>query len=254
MQGSIRAERIDPRTSLGAEESFVGKVLLPGEVAGVTIRHCIARRGRLISLEEELGKVHVRVFLHGSGNLAIGSCGYAIDGIGVAALTRDPPAVVESTSDRLEFLDIALDVDAADEDELSKHAAQLPYFRLYSDCPVYREEIKSAKTVSRTLVPPDLLPRFSMGSVQTTGPDIVHAHQHAMLEQFFFGLQGNSCRVQADGQGISFGDNVLVHIPLGSLHSVSVEHAHVLHYLWLDYFRHQEDMSYISQAHIPVKQ
>jgi hypothetical protein len=250
----ISAEQIHLETMLAPDRPFAGRVLLPGEVAGVTIHHYAARRGKPLPLDEEFGKVHIRVFLYGSGNLTVGPRGYAIDEIAVAALTRDPPAIVESTSDRLEFLDITLDLDPADEDELSKHAAQLPYFRQYSDCPVYREEIKSIKTVSRTLVPPDLLPRFCMGSVQTTGPDIVHPHQHAMLEQFFFGLQGNSCHLQADDQEISFGENVLVHIPLGSLHAVRVEHAHALHYLWLDFFRHQEDVHYISQAHIPVKQ
>jgi mannose-6-phosphate isomerase-like protein (cupin superfamily) len=239
----IRAERTD---------LFTGRVLLPGEVRGVAIRHCVAKGGRPLALEEEPGKVHVRVFMSGSGKLTIGSRGYTVSEIAVAIAARNAPAAMEPGTDFLEFLDIVLDLEQADEKELLEHIDRLPYFRPYSECEIYGEEIKSAKTVSRTLVPPDVLPRFSMGSVQTTGPDIVGAHQHVMLEQFFFGLHGNSCHVQADDQEMYFGEDMLLHIPLGSLHGVRVESGHTLHYLWLDFFRRQEDMSYISQVHLPV--
>jgi hypothetical protein len=248
----IRAERIYSRTALGSEDSLAGRVLLPGEVRGVAIRHCVAKRGRPLVLEEEPGELHVRVFLSGSGKLTIGSRGYMVNEIAVAAAARDSRAVVEPGTDFLEFLDIVLDLELADEKELAKHTGRLPYFLPYSDCEIYREKIKSAKTVSRTLVPPDVLPRFSVGSVETTGPDVVGAHQHAMLEQFFFGLHGNSCHVQADDQEMYFGEDMLLHIPLGSLHAVRVEPGHALHYLWLDFFRRQEDTSYIAQVHIPV--
>ena len=55
-----------------------------------------------------------------------------------------------------------------------------------------------------------------------------------MLEQLFFGLPDNNCFVRADDDEIPFGENVLLHIPLGSNHSVRVEPGHKLHYLWLD--------------------
>jgi mannose-6-phosphate isomerase-like protein (cupin superfamily) len=253
MANTIRAKRIPSPAVLGANVPFTSEVLLPGEVEGMSIRYCRAKSGRPIFLEEQHGTVHVRVFLGGSGKLTIGSRAYALNEIAVAATERNLSANLESVSSFIGFLDIAIDVSPADEDERSKHREQLPYVRRYSDCETYKEEIKSAKTISRTLLPADILPRFSMGSVQTTGPDVVGAHRHGMLEQFFFGLAGNSCHVRADDQELDFGEDMLLHIPLGSLHEVHVEPGHELHYLWLDFFRRQEDMSYIEQTHHPVR-
>ena len=118
----------------------------------------------------------------------------------------------------------------------------------YSGCPTYREAIKSSRTVSRTIVPQGPVPRFCMGSVQVTGPDVVAAHRHPMLEQLFFGLPGNRCTLSADEDRIAFGELSLVHIPRGSSHGVTVEEGYGLHYLWMDFFE-GDDMSYISEHH-----
>jgi hypothetical protein len=238
---------------LARDGQFAEKRLLPEEVAGVTIRYCVLRKGKRISLEAQRNKARALMFLVGECQLTIASFEYAIGEMAVAAAAPNAPTTVESISQTVEFMDILLDLTSGDEGELSRNGGRLPYFRTYSECEVYREEIKSAKTVSRTLIPPNLLPRFSMGSVQTTGPDVVQAHQHAMLEQFFFGLPGNSCHVRADAHEIPFGESALLHIPRGSLHGVRVEENHALHYLWLDFFLRQEDMSYISETHIPIE-
>ena len=88
-----------------------------------------------------------------------------------------------------------------------------------------------------------------MGSVETEGPDIVDRHEHPMLEQLFFGLKGNECLVAADDLSLEFTEDMLLHIPLGSSHGVEVSKEKKLHYLWLDFFMNQDDMSYISEAH-----
>jgi hypothetical protein len=75
-----------------------------------------------------------------------------------------------------------------------------------------------------------------MGTVETVGPDSVGAHEHPMLEQLFLGLVGNKCTVYADDTQVEFLEHSLLHIPLGSRHSVSVEEGESLHYVWMDFF------------------
>ena len=111
---------------------------------------------------------------------------------------------------------------------------------------------KSEKTISRMLVPEDIVPRLSIGSVQTTGPDMIAAHRHPMLEQLFYGIQGNSCHVIADDYETDFGERTLLHIPLGSTHSVRVDKGQQLHYIWMDFFKHQKDLAYITDSHIII--
>ncbi len=251
MTEPIKAESVNPDEML-AQSGSAERTLLPDELPGVAVRYCALKEGNRITLKPRSDAVRVLFFVGGKGCLTIDSHGFEIGEMAVAAASRNAAAAVESTSAAISFLDIELKLVPEDKDELSSNEKKLPYFRPYSECEAYREAIKSAKTVSRTLIPPHLLPRFTMGSVQTTGPDAVNAHQHAMLEQLFFGLQGNNCSVQADAREISFGEGMLLHIPLGSLHGARVEEGAALHYLWLDFFMRQEDMGYIAEKHLPM--
>ena len=133
------------------------------------------------------------------------------------------------------------------EKEREKHKSL--YFKAFSECPVYTEEIKSAKTLNRMILPERLIPRFCIGTVETTGPDEVGAHEHPMLEQLFLGLPGCKCTVRANEASILLVENMILHIPLGSMHSVSVEEGEKLSYIWLDFFKTIEGQDYISEQH-----
>jgi len=128
-----------------------------------------------------------------------------------------------------------------------------PFFVRYSQCEGYTEAIKSPRTISRTIVPPKTIPRFCMGSVEASGPDVVAPHSHPMLEQLFFGLPGNACEVTADGAVAPLGDRALLHIPLGSWHGVRVIAGSRIHYIWMDFFRSEEDLAYIQDQHKPIE-
>jgi len=133
------------------------------------------------------------------------------------------------------------------EKELDMH--ENLYFKAFSECPVYTEEIKSAKTLNRMILPERLVPRFCIGTVETTGPDEVGAHQHPMLEQLFLGLPECNCKVKADESSLLLTENMILHIPLGSMHSVSVKEGEKLSYVWLDFFKTIEGQDYISEQH-----
>ena len=124
------------------------------------------------------------------------------------------------------------------------------YWQPYSTARTYKESIKSANTTSRTLVPVGVTPRFSMGSVETSGPDAVGAHSHPMLEQLFLGLEGSEQTVTADGEECVLAGLQVLHIPLGSMHGVRVEDGKHLHYIWMDFFFDQAaGAKWISDMH-----
>jgi quercetin dioxygenase-like cupin family protein len=94
-----------------------------------------------------------------------------------------------------------------------------------------------------------------MGSVETKGPDSVGEHSHPMLDQLFLGLEGCKCTCYADGEEVGLTENMLLHIPLGSRHSVSVEDGDTLSYIWLDFFLTLNGEKYMNeQHHIESKQ
>jgi len=164
-------------------------------------------------------------------------------------------AAANSTLDVLVLRHALTDEDRVD---LAAHPENQvrPYVRKFSECPTYGEAIKSAKTTSRTLLPKDIVPRMSIGTVETTGPDRVAPHAHPMLEQFFLGLDGNDIVVHADGGQTSLGANELLHIPLGSRHGAEVAEGKKLHYVWMDFFRDREGLRWLEthKPNEPAKQ
>lgn len=128
-----------------------------------------------------------------------------------------------------------------------------PYVKRFAECMPYSEVIKSAQTVSRTLLPENVVPRMAAGTVETTGPDRVDRHKHPMLEQLFLGLQSNNATFNADNIQIDFPPLSILHVPSGSTHGCEVTTGNKLHYVWLDFFPTKEDQEWL-RMHKPVQE
>jgi hypothetical protein len=125
------------------------------------------------------------------------------------------------------------------------------FYTRFVDCEPYTEKIKSPNTVSRTVLPQDIVPRVSLGTVEAPGPDAVGAHEHPMLDQLFLGLTGNDVTVHADKSSASFTAFELLHIPIGSSHWVSVDEGKKMYYMWMDFFLTREGQEWLK-THKPV--
>lgn len=153
----------------------------------------------------------------------------------------------------LRAIRIRKELSIEDRGELAKFAENnaAPWIRRFSECPSYTEAIKSRETVSRTLLPENVVPRMAVGTVKATGPDRVGRHKHPMLEQYFIGLQGNDATVSADAVNIRFPELSILHIPLGSMHGTEVPAEKRLYYVWLDFFATKEDQEWLTM-HNPI--
>ena len=231
----------------------VARDVLVGEVPGI--------RASLVSLgaggrhREGRTSAEDKVYLVLAGRGAVVANGAPLP-VGPQMIVRLPvgweteiQAARDSTLDVLVLRHTLSEEDRAD---LEAHpgAQAGPYVKKFAECPTYGEAIKSAKTTSRTLLPKDVVPRMSIGTVETVGPDKVAPHAHPMLEQFFLGLEGNDIVVHADGAQTALGANTLLHIPLGSSHGAEVAEGKKLHYVWMDFFRDREGLRWL-ETHKP---
>lgn len=153
----------------------------------------------------------------------------------------------------LELVRVRRKLTAVDFEELRRFPEfqKEPLVKAFKDCTPYGEAIKSAKTVSRTLLPENYIPRMAMGTVETTGPDAVEPHRHAMLEQLFLGLRGNEITVTADEERTTLGEFMILHIPLGSFHGALVKDGKKLHYVWMDFFADKAGQEWLKM-HKPL--
>jgi len=232
------------------DESLTSISLLPGAIEGVETNYYIQGEGTERSLTRNPRRGQVLFFSSGAGEVRAADQVFEFSEVAAFLPPVNTPVLIRATSSALECLEILMDFQ---DHEIALLPPRGPYFILYSQCEPYSEAIKSPRTVSRTIVPANTIPRFCMGSVETVGPDEVAPHAHPMLEQLFFGLPGNACVVTADDAEAALGERALLHIPLGSQHGVRVAEGNRMHYIWMDFFRHEEDLAYIQEQHKPIK-
>lgn len=240
--------------SVGFYTNFARKSLLPGEIQGVETIYVELGCDRKQAYNPEEKRLRMLLFMGGEGvisqddkKIPVGEPGLFVSGL-------NKGFSIEGMGQGLSYLEIVLDQTEQDILDLKRNKTRFPYHVLYTECAQYSESIKSEKTISRMILPEDIVPRVCIGSVETTGPDEVASHTHPMLEQLFLGLEGNDVSVIADSEEIGFRENDLLHIPLGSDHGVQVAEGNSLHYLWVDIFSDRNDMEYMSNNHTIIEE
>jgi len=239
MSGPIKIQ------ATNSDNSSTEKPLLGGEIPGVETNFFVVDAGASLSLRQKTGTAQILLFVNGKGSLSTDSNSFAVHETAAFFSPKNNPVSLAAKS-QCSFLEILVDLKRSDGQEIKKAD---DFFISYSDCKPYGEAIKSPTTISRTIVPLGLLPCFTMGSVEAKGPDKVAPHAHPMLEQLFWGLNGNNCTVQADEAEAAFKAQDLMHIPLGSSHGVVAEAGGMMNYVWIDFMEDSRGEDWIREKH-----
>jgi hypothetical protein len=241
------------KTQLGDNVPHYSESILENEIKGIHVEHIAIAGGNTLADYSKKDCRTIYLFVKGTGSLVANGASYEI-----VPETILLPNVVESViiepaeTDSLHFLKISSELTAQDYKDLKELPAentQHVYYSKFIDCQAYVEPIKSPNTISRTILSNKYIPRIAMGTVQTKGPDSVGAHEHPMLEQLFLGLSDNNCTVYADDAKVDLPQHAVLHIPLGSRHSVSVDKDETLYYVWMDFFMDKKGEEWL-ETHI----
>ena len=230
--------------------SNFSKPILENEIKGVFVEHIAISGEQLRAEHSQDGFKSIYLFVKGTGKIIAESSSYAIVPESIfLPNAAESISIGASPNSTVHCVKISCKLSAQDFENLKYLPAEnthSPYFAKFSDCQSYSEAIKSPNTVSRTILSNEYIPRVAMGTVHTTGPDKVAAHEHPMLEQLFLGLSGNNCIVYADSENAEFPSFSMLHIPLGSRHSVSVEKDEIMYYVWMDFFLDQKGEQWLK--------
>jgi len=248
----IPLEKLDIATSQGPGVKI--KPALVGEIKEVQV-DLVTIVGPARHIEPASAqKAVVWLILDGKTSMKAGSSSYEVEGETIARAPQGWMWQLDvAKGSTLQALRIRRDLTPGDLEELKKFPQNniAPHVKKFSECTPYGEAIKSPKTISRTLLPENFVPRMAMGTVETTGPDAVGAHRHPMLEQIFLGLKGTDITVSADDLRANLTGFSILHIPLGSNHGAQVAEGKKLHYVWMDFFMAKEGQEYL-QNHLPL--
>jgi len=243
-----------PAASPAQAGSVLVETILSDTVPGVTTRSVTLVGPAQWTQSQKPDENFVLLFLDGEGSLRANDRLFAIDGETIARAPMGWSLQVQAPAgERLSFLSIRKAITAVDREDVARYPENNtdPWVKKFTECEPYREAIKSPKTISRTLLPANYVPRLALGTVQTTGPDKVGEHQHPMLEQYFLGLRGNDITVRADGAATQLGEFDLLVIPHGSMHGATVADGKTLHYIWMDFFSDKEGQAWL-ETHKPI--
>ena len=234
----IKVEHLDIELMENAKEC--SKTLMINEIDGISVTQISLASGEIRKETQEDGYRNIYLFIKGNGNVVVNNEKFDISSETVLVQnTIKNMDIHAEKNDTLHFLKISSKLtqqDKLDLKEFPTENTQEIYFKKFTDCEAYTEPIKSPNTISRTIFPNKYIPRMAMGTVQAQGPDKVAPHEHAMLEQLFFGLKDNDIVVFADNAQIKLPAYSLLHIPLGSSHSVKVDEGKEMYYIWMDFF------------------
>ncbi len=249
----INTEKLSTNVLHGKLEGFINKKrVMIHEIDGVDIEYISAKGPSEINENTGLDHYDVLLTFNGNAKLKVAGKQYFINGNSILKLPYNSNYVlIVEAGVEFNYLLIRKGLDEKDQHLISQNMGnhQTLYHQALSDCPTYKEEIKSDKTLNRMILPEGKVPRFCMGSVETLGPDEVAEHDHPMLDQLFFGLPSCQCNCHAGGDTTSLTENELLHIPLGSMHAVSVEEGNKLAYIWMDFFLTLEGEKYMDEQH-----
>lgn len=236
-------------------QSVFTEEMLSGEIAETKIEH-IAYRGPLSqNIQVGAGNVDMFLFIKGNGKLTADTLAFDLVPESIAIPIKYSSVQIDVPEGKvLHFVHFSKKLSEPDLEDLAAFPAENRYdifFTRFEDCEPYTEKIKSPNTVSRTVLPQDIVPRVALGTVEAPGPDEVGAHEHAMLDQLFLGLTNNDIVVHADGASARLKEYSLMHIPLGSSHGVTVGENKKMYYMWMDFFLTREGQEWLK-THKPV--
>ncbi len=233
-------------------EKLIKNTVLKNEVKDVLIEHISIKGDYVFTEEVETDVLDILLTLDGEGTLEINGAPHRINTRSIARIQYNTGYKIEVKKEKeFNFLRLRKLLDKKDIEVVKSRIDEFSqlYLKALADCPTYKEDIKSEKTLNRMILPEGLVPRFAMGSVETEGPDEVGEHEHPMLDQIFFGLEDCRCSCFADGEKTVLTENMMLHIPLASKHYVSVAEGDKLAYIWMDFFLTLEGEKYMGEQH-----
>jgi hypothetical protein len=252
----IHWESLNLNLTSSDQGTITVREVLTGEIPGVTTDVIQITGPDKYTEETNNNQEVVWLFLGGSALLSTNGQTFTVKDETIAHAPLGWQSEIEvATGDTL--LAVRIRKLLSDEDKADlltfAHNSNAPYVRRFIECTRYSEVIKSAKTVSRTLLTENVVPRMAAGTVETTGPDQVDRHKHPMLEQLFLALQSNNATFSADDTHIAFPPLSILHVPSGSMHGCQVAAGNKLYYVWLDFFPTKEGQEWL-RMHKPIEE
>ena len=243
----MKMEKIDVNSKINQSTE-----LCKGDIKGARAFHHTIIKGSELTFLGNAGFYHILITIEGESVFSTDGKEYCFDSRTSFVPGPDKDVTVTAVTD-LQLLEIQWDTAPGDDEDLRQYKTVFPVVVPYIESIQYTDPNKSEKSISRMMIPHEIIPRFTMGSVESYGYDLVRPHAHPMLDQFFFSFPENDMEVIIDGEKYNMKGNIMLHIPLGSDHGVEVTGDRHMHYMWIDFMPDKEaGLKRLNFSHRPT--
>ena len=223
-----------------------------GEIPGTTPYHVTVPAGESYTLAADPAHYHIFTLIEGNCTMTSGNVTTEFNER-VTFVPAPEDAMVLTAATNTQLLEIQWDITEEDIKLRADYGTAFPHIQPYATSIQYVDPNKSPKTISRMMIPHKIIPRFSIGSVESYGYDLVRPHSHPMLDQFFFSFPENQMELIINGEKIHMAGNEIIHIPLGADHGVEVTGTDHMHYMWIDFMPDNEaGLKRLNASHKPT--
>lgn len=226
--------------------------MVVGEIPGAATNHVTVPTGKMFVLEADETHYHIFILIEGVCTVESGNVTAEFsERVTFVPAPEDTLTLTAKTNTQL--LEIIWNITEEDIKLRSDYGTTFPHIQPYATSIQYVDRNKSPKTISRMMIPHKIIPRFSIGSVESYGYDYVKPHTHPMLDQFFFSFPENQMDLIINGEKIPMAGNEIVHIPLGADHGVEVTNTDHMHYMWIDFMPdNKAGLERLESSHKPT--
>lgn len=226
--------------------------LCKGEIPGARPVHYTVEAGSDVEFKGGVGYYHVLILIEGEAKFITDGKEYVFNGRTSFVSDPEKNLTVKAVND-VQLLEVQWDIMPGDDEDIAAYNTTFPVVVPYQESIQYIDPNKSEKSISRMMIPHEIIPRFTMGSVESYGYDLVRPHAHPMLDQFFFSFPENDMEVIIDDEKFNMKGNIILHIPLGSNHGVEVTGDRHMHYMWIDFMPDKEaGLKRLNFSHRPT--
>lgn len=247
MAEEVKFEYVDTK-----KEGTHSLELCKGEINGARPVHHKIAEGDSVTFGANVGYYHILILLEGEAVFTTDGNEYNFSDRTTFVSDPQKDLFVKAVSET-RILEIQWDEEEGDEADLKEYKTVFPVVVPYQDSIQYIDPNKSEKTISRMMIPHEIIPRFTIGSVESYGYDLVRPHAHPMLDQFFYSFAENDMEVIIDDGKYNMKGDAIIHIPLGSNHGAEVTDDRHMHYMWVDFMPDKEaGLKRLNFSHRPT--
>ncbi len=222
--------------------------LLQGEIQGAEVYYHTMLAGDRFYIRRDPGWMKTLVLIDGSITVDAGGAFSSLTGRG--SYVADPDWDLEVRTDGVSHvLEVRRQLGEERTAMIRSRGTSFPLIQDYYECSQYREDFKTRRSISRSMIDHHVLPDYCMGSNESYGPDRVEKHAHPLLDQFFFSFEDNDIELMIDDMIHPLGPDTLLHIPLGSDHGVIIPEGKKMHYIWIDFMVDPGAVAYLDEVH-----